>query len=87
MSISVSWANVADDERIMAAAQAITTESEQLANSRGLGSSYIYQNYAAKYQKVFDGYGKQNHDRLRAISRKYDPSGVFQKLQPGYFKL
>jgi hypothetical protein len=25
-------------------------------------------------------------EKLKAISKKYDPTSVFQKLQPGYFK-
>jgi hypothetical protein len=36
---------------------------------------------------VFWGYGEENLEKLKAVSKKYDPSGVFEKLQPGYFKL
>jgi len=43
--------------------------------------------YAAQEQNVFEGYGSANHAKLRIISKKYDPEGVFQRLQPGYFKL
>ena len=47
----------------------------------------MYQNYADCEQDVFAGYGKENWDRLRGIQKKYDPEGVFSKLQPGYFKV
>jgi hypothetical protein len=29
----------------------------------------------------------ENVAKLNKVSRKYDPAGIFQKLQPGYFKL
>jgi hypothetical protein len=38
-------------------------------------------------QPVFASYGAANLAKLRATSKKYDPNGVWQKLQPGYFKL
>lgn len=58
-----------------------------LATSRKLAHSYIYQNYAAAAQDVFHGYGTTSLARLKAIHQKYDPSNVFTKLQPGYFKI
>ena len=58
-----------------------------LAKKRGLYNRYIYQNYAAAGQQVFAGYGPENHAKLRRIYQKYDPTGVFTKLQPGYFKI
>jgi hypothetical protein len=53
----------------------------------GFGYPYIYQNYAAAEQPVFPSYGASNYAKLKAISAKYDPAGVFTKLQPGYFKI
>lgn len=57
------------------------------AHKAGVGHPYIYLNHAAAEQNPFFGYGQGNLDKLRAVSRKYDPSGVFRKLQPGGFKL
>ena len=57
------------------------------AYNQDLGFPFLYQNYAAAEQKVFAGYGQSNWKRLREISLKYDPDRVWQKLQPGYFKL
>jgi hypothetical protein len=45
------------------------------------------QNYAGAAQDVFAGYGEKNRERLRDIQSKYDPEGVFSRLQPGGFKL
>lgn len=71
----------------MTAARNTVGRANATAHSRGLGHPYIYQNYASLEQKVFMGYGMDNYNKLEAISNKYDPRGVFQKLQPGYFKL
>ncbi|KAF4947628.1 hypothetical protein FSARC_13930 [Fusarium sarcochroum] len=57
------------------------------ARKRGLGNDYIYMNYASQYQDVIAGYGSTNKAKLKKIAKKYDPNGVYQRLQPGYFKL
>jgi hypothetical protein len=85
--IDISWSSAIDDTRIMNAAQNIVSQANATAWSRGLGHRYIYQNYASLEQKVFMGYGPDNYDKLNDVSEKYDPRGVFQDLQPGYFKL
>ncbi|EHK99724.1 putative 6-hydroxy-D-nicotine oxidase [Glarea lozoyensis 74030] len=36
---------------------------------------------------VFSGYGQKSLTRLKVVQKKYDPTGVFKRLQPGYFKL
>lgn len=53
----------------------------------GLDHPYLYQNYAAQQQNVLASYGATNLAKLKAASQKYDPQQVFQRLQPGYFKL
>lgn len=71
----------------MQAARNIVNRSNATAYEQDLGNQYIYQNYAALEQPVFASYGAANHAKLLAISQKYDPNGVWEKLQPGYFKL
>jgi hypothetical protein len=71
----------------MAAASNTISRANALAKQMGLDFRFIYQNYASHDQNVFDGYGAENHAKLRKIAKKYDPTGVFSKLQPGYFKL
>ena len=53
----------------------------------GMYHRYIYQNYAKGGRDVFAGYGEKNKKRLQDIQSRYDPGGVFTRLQPGYFKL
>jgi len=87
INVVFSWSDEADDTRIMAAARNIVNRSNTTAHSQGLGNRFIYQNYAALEQPVFKSYGEENLEKLREVSRKYDLKGVWQKLQPGYFKV
>ena len=48
---------------------------------------WIYMNYADKSQQPLASYGIENVKDLRDAAAKYDPSGVFQKLCPGGFKI
>jgi hypothetical protein len=87
INIVVSWSNETDDARILTAARNMANRSNTTAYAQGLGNRFIYQNYAALEQPVFEGYGEKNLQKLREVGRKYDPNGVWQKLQPGYFKV
>ena len=48
---------------------------------------YIYWNYAFSDQDPLLSYGKENVEKLRNVSKKYDPDGMFQTACPGGFKL
>ena len=87
INISIAWADIADDDRVMGFASEFISKGIAMAKSRGVAYRYIYENYAAQDQDVFAGYGWENQAKLRAIHQKYDPKNVFTKLQPGYFKV
>ncbi|KAI7337301.1 hypothetical protein KC315_g2375 [Hortaea werneckii] len=87
LNIAFWWNSSADDERVLQTCQNILDNTVAYAAERDLAKEYRYMNYASQYQKVVPSYGAANHARLREIAKKYDPSGVFQRLQPGYFKL
>ena len=87
MNASPAWTNAADDERVNQFANTLFQRTAAEAEKRGLASRYLYMNYASKYQDVIASYGSSNKARLQSIANKYDPKEVFQKLQPGYFKL
>lgn len=87
MNLAIMWSSPTDDERIMAAANRVIKKTKTTAISMALDYRYIYQNYASLDEDVFAGYGEANKQRLIAISKTFDPEQVFQKLQPGYFKL
>jgi hypothetical protein len=87
ISISPFWENAEDDAAVRAVFERFVDRSEALAKEMGLWNRWIYQNYADISQDVFAGYGEENRAKLLSIQQKYDPTGVFSKLQPGYFKL
>lgn len=82
-----AWTDVADDDRVNNFINTMFERTAAEAEKRGLASRYIYMNYASKYQDVIASYGAGSKSRLQSIAKKYDPKEVFQKLQPGYFKL
>ncbi|KAH7386120.1 hypothetical protein BKA66DRAFT_569421 [Pyrenochaeta sp. MPI-SDFR-AT-0127] len=85
--VAVKWSNGADDTRINEFAAKVKDRVLAAATIKGKASPFIYMNYASPYQNVVAGYGATNQAKLKAISKKYDPTGVFEKLQPGHFKL
>ncbi|KAL2064193.1 hypothetical protein VTL71DRAFT_4687 [Oculimacula yallundae] len=87
MNLNWGWTDAADDIRVFNTVNRFISRSVGLAKSMGLDNDFIYMNYASQDQDVYAGYGKSNVDRLKAVQKKYDPHGVFKKLQPGYFKL
>lgn len=87
LNLSFMWAEIADDNLILDILGAITAKSIAYAKANGLYKEYLYMNYASQYQAVLPSYGKDNFERLQKVSKTYDPLQVFQRLQPGYFKL
>lgn len=81
------WDLESDDDTIYAFASRVLQRIKDEAEKRGKASKFLYMNYSSKFEDVIASYGKENKDRLKAVARRYDPQGVFQKLQPGYFKL
>ncbi|KAF2001647.1 Glucooligosaccharide oxidase [Amniculicola lignicola CBS 123094] len=84
---SAMWTNAADDTKVLQAYARFTARTTAEAKKRGLNVSYLYMNYASQFQAVVPSYGSANLAKLRTVAQKYDPSEVFQELQPGYFKL
>ncbi|KAF2279163.1 FAD-binding domain-containing protein [Westerdykella ornata] len=87
MNMGSSWTNPTDDSRLYKFLNDITETVKAYAKSKGIDNDFVYLNYASEFQDPIASYGADNVERLRAISRKYDPGQVFQRLQPGGFKL
>ncbi|KAK6065018.1 FAD binding domain-containing protein [Seiridium cupressi] len=86
MNWSVGWVDPADDEAVYAAYARITRRVTELEQSRGLYHPFKYANYAHPSQDPVSSYGYENKKKVVEISRKYDPTGLFQR-NPGQFKL
>lgn len=87
VALSAMWKDTADDEIIYEAYTKWLAGSNLRAQELGLDHRYIYMNYASELQDPIRGYGEANVARLQNAAKEYDPDGVFQVLQPGYFKL
>ncbi|KAH7047422.1 FAD binding domain protein, partial [Macrophomina phaseolina] len=87
VNVNVMWREEADDKAVLSAAANTVRKVNEKAKSVNLHHEFEYMNYASQYQDPVSSYGAENNARLLAIAEKYDPEGVFQKLQPGYFKL
>ncbi|KAH8879237.1 FAD binding domain protein [Thozetella sp. PMI_491] len=87
LNIAIMWADATADDAILEASQRVIDNTVSQARAWGLDNEYLYMNYASQFQDVVSSYNATNHARLVSIAKKYDPTGVFQKLQPGYFKL
>lgn len=85
--VSMSWTDSADDDKMNKFNARIKDRCVTAAKAKGKANEYLYMNYASPWQDPVAGYGAANQARLKAISKKYDPTGVFEILQPGYFKL
>ncbi|KAL8675658.1 MAG: hypothetical protein Q9186_007685, partial [Xanthomendoza sp. 1 TL-2023] len=84
---AIQWTDPADDALITSAAKEIWQQVDALALTMGMQRRWIYLNYANEDQDPIGSYGAENLKRLRDVSRKYDPTGLFQKNVPGGFKL
>ncbi|KAL8843930.1 MAG: hypothetical protein Q9176_001625 [Flavoplaca citrina] len=87
LNYGISYSNAADDKLVYSTTRTLFEQVENYTRSTGQHVPFIYMNYALPTQKVIESYGQENVDFLRAVSRKYDPKQVFQRLVPGGFKL
>ncbi|PGH21389.1 hypothetical protein AJ80_03306 [Polytolypa hystricis UAMH7299] len=85
--LTAAYANAADDDIVEERLHAIVDKHVAILEREGLYIPYKYLNYADKSQDPIGSYGKVNKRRLQAVSKKYDPHGLFQTGVPGGFKL
>ena len=83
----MDWTNAQDDATVRAVSIATTAKWQELSAARGLNIPFTFMNDASRDQNPLAGYGATNLAKLRAASKKYDPSQVFQKLQNNGFLL
>ncbi|KAJ4377188.1 hypothetical protein N0V83_000011 [Neocucurbitaria cava] len=86
INISMRWDKTADDARVLKASANVVQRMLDEAKRRNMVNDFLYMNYASQFQDVIGSYGESTQ-RLKEFAKKYDPTEVFQKLQPGYFKL
>lgn len=84
---TMSWSRAQDDELAGRTVKDLVATIRRNVDRLGALDPFIYANYAAPWQDPFRGYGAAAVDRLVAIRREYDPTGVFSRQVPGGFKL
>ncbi len=89
----VDWAEPKDDAAVQGVITGVVDKWAELTRERGLvvggdgHDGFVYMNDARRDQNPLASYGAANVARLRAVSKKYDPAQVFQKLQHDGFLL
>jgi hypothetical protein len=83
----ITWDDPAYDTILTNAAYATVAEIEKKSCALSTDNPYIYLNYAGETQDVLAGYGSASIATMKALSKKYDPAQVFQKLVPGGYKV
>lgn len=85
--INPLYANSTDDVLVSSTVLDLIQRIDALAATRGVDIPYRFMNYGNKAQKILEGYGPVNVAKLKAASKKYDPTGFFQTKVPGGFKI
>ena len=81
------WPKDGDDTAAQNAVDKMLERVQSLAEERQLLLDYRCMSFAQASQKVLGSYGAENVQRMQDVAAKYDPEGVFQKLQHGGFLL
>lgn len=87
MLMTASFNNEADDEKVRGAILDIVRAQKGLLRRGGYLIDFVYMNYADGSQEVYKSWGASNVAKMQAVSKKYDPQGIFQKKVPGGFKV
>ncbi|KAF7946730.1 hypothetical protein EAE96_009715 [Botrytis aclada] len=83
--VYVDWSDPNDDQIVKAFLTSTIAEIEEQTKAKGLYYPFKWLNDAGLGENPISSYGYgASLSRLRAISKKYDPNGVFQKLVPGF---
>lgn len=85
--LNPAWDRAEDDHEFESRAQETLERLEIKAKELGADHPFVYLNYAAPWQNPIPGYGPKERDFLRENSKTFDPTGLFQTVMPGGFKL
>ena len=81
------WVDEKDDEKVLSAVYEFGDYLRETATRMGILLPFIFMNNATTTQDPITGYGTTHVERLKEVSRKYDPEQVFQVLQTDGFLL
>lgn len=81
------WPQNSDDAAAENAVDTLAATAKSLAEKEGKLLKYLCMTFASSEQDVINSYGAENVKEMQQVAAKYDPEGVFQKLQHGGFLL
>ncbi|KAJ4336728.1 hypothetical protein N0V95_008516 [Ascochyta clinopodiicola] len=85
---AVTWGGEGEyDAEVEEWVSVVNAEIERRLEAEAGLNRYLYLNDADKGQKVFEGYGAESLERLKAVRGRYDPERVFTDLMPGGWKV
>ncbi|KAI2785053.1 oxidase/Diels-Alderase [Daldinia loculata] len=87
VGINIGWSLEKDDAAVYKILQDSLAAVESYTKARKVHLPFVFLNDAWAGQKPFVSYGQQSHNKLKAASKKYDRSQMFQRLVTGGFKL
>ncbi|KAF1957642.1 FAD-binding domain-containing protein [Byssothecium circinans] len=85
--LNPTWDSPTDDVRVHQGVEDLLAKFKKVASERGLLHRYLFTNYTYQKDDALSGYGEESLERMRKVSEKFDPAGVFQKAVPGGFKI
>ena len=81
------WSEAKDDDLFITQGKMLTDGIQKFATEKGTAVEYLYLNYADKDQDPLSAYGADKVAFMKKVAKKYDPTGVYQRLLPGGFKI
>ncbi|MCJ1454568.1 hypothetical protein MMC28_004921 [Mycoblastus sanguinarius] len=85
--LSAFWTSTSANEFVEQTARTVMERANEAARQMGMLHEFVYLDYANQAQDPIQSYGWENVEALKAVGRKYDPDGIFQRQVPGGFKL
>lgn len=84
---SFTWTNENDTAVVRSAGLKLLADISKSARQLGTLTRWVDVNHADYTQDPIASYGSANQAILQDLSRRYDPTQVFQKVVPGGFKV
>lgn len=87
LTLTTQYTSAESDTLVTSTSRDLFTKIQALATAQNASNPFIYGNYADATQPVIASYGTANQKALKKVSKRVDPKGFFQTVQPGGFKL
>lgn len=87
VNINLHWSKEESEAKMRRFMRRLISRFRLKAGALNMLHPYIFQNHAFEEQDVFSGSGDVKLAKLKELRHSVDPDAVFQRLQPGFFKL